>query len=250
MKFRISELIVTPMIGVNAYRWREICLNDLELSKDNICLDIGCGNGHIEFLTSKFVKKVIGIDVSKTLINYHNGNLKPDNVEFYAIDVTKEIPNEFLNSFDKCICIDVMEHVGDPTKVLRFISSALKVGGELVMTFPINNSHHGRNYFTEDKVCKLFEYEDLKSDIKIIELGKLGLFAGRFYEFIRNLVKPAQEADMFDDAVCFSMMQKPREIYRLYKWGLILLCKISEGSYYEARSGNRVLIHATKVQTK
>lgn len=118
------------------------------------------------------------------------------------------------------------------------------------MTFPINNPHHGRNYFTKERVGELFKNPSLKlkSDIKVIKVGKLHSLASLIYEFIRKLLKPVEkEVDCFDDMVCLTMMQKPKKIYNLYKLGLILLCKISGGSYYEDESGNRVLIYATKI---
>lgn len=247
MKLEFRELMKAPMMGVNAYRWMEICFDDLNPSKEDVCLDIGCGGGHIEFLLSKSVKKIIGIDLSEIVVKILNENSKLDNVEFYAINATKEAPKEFLNRFDKCICIDVMEHIENPEKLLEFVSLVLKVGGELVMTFPINNPHHGRNYFTKEKVYELFENTDLKTDIKIIKLGKWGLLASSIYGSVRKILKPTKEADTFDDTVCLPMMQNQKKIYNLYKWVLILLCKVSEGSYYEDESGNRVLIRAMKV---
>lgn len=247
MKLKLGELMKAPMMGVNAYRWMEICFGDLNPSKDDTYLDIGCGGGHIEFLLSKSVKKIIGIDISEIVVKFLNENPKWDNVEFYAVDATKEAPKEFLNRFDKCICIDVMEHIESPAKLLEFVSSVLKDGGELVMTFPINNPNHGRNYFTREKVYELFENTDLKREIKIIKLGKLGLLASSIYGSVRKLLKPTKEADTFDDTACLSMMQNQKRIYNLYKWVLIFLCKISEGSYYEDESGNRVLIRAMKV---
>lgn len=63
------------------------------------------------------------------VIKFRNENPKHRNVEFYAMDVTKEPPKEFLNRFDKCICIDVLEHVENPAKLLEFVSSVLKTGG-------------------------------------------------------------------------------------------------------------------------
>ena len=118
------------------------------------------------------------------------------------------------------------------------------------MTFPINNPHHGRNYFTKEIVQKLFENPSLrlKSDIKVIKVGKLHSLASLFYGSVRKLLKPVEkEVDCFDDMICLTMMQNPKKIYNLYKLGLILLCKISGGSYYADGSGNRVLIYATKV---
>ena len=129
MKLKFNDLINMPLSNIYAIRELELVLNYLNLDKDDHLLDIGCGSGRVCFMASKYVKKVVGADISKVVINFLNEKPKPDNVEFYVMDATKEPPDVFLNRFDKCICIDVLEHVGDPKMFLEFISKILKVGG-------------------------------------------------------------------------------------------------------------------------
>lgn len=247
MKLKFGELIRAPMIGVNAYKVVEICLKNIEFSKDDIVLDIGCGAGHFEFLLSKSVAKIIGCDISKSLVELLNQNPKPENVEFVCLDVTKSPPKESLGFFDKIICTDVMEHVESPEALLDFVAGVLKRGGVGVVTLPINNVHHGRNYFTKLNIYELFRNSPLQAEIKVFKMGKRWILVDRLYTLARRLLgKPVREVNSCEYSVWLSMMQKPSKIFLLYKLILTLLGKASEGSFYEDESGDRALVSIKK----
>jgi hypothetical protein len=142
-----------------------------------------------------------------------------------------------------------MEHVEDPIGVLKYISKVLKREGLMVMTFPINNISHGRNYFTKENVYDLFtNIKDLKADIKIVRLSNFASLINKLYDKIQGiLVAPMKEANRFEDTVYFEMTKNPKRIFILYKFGIVLLFKISKNSHRNDDTGNRALIHAKKV---
>lgn len=117
------------------------------------------------------------------------------------------------------------------------------------MTFPINNLHHGRNYFRADDVYNLFSgIRELKSDIKIVELNRFASLIDRFFKNVQKIIKPiTKDADIFDESVCFEMINNPKKIHYFIQVGIILLFKISQNAYYEDKLGDRALIHALKV---
>ena len=58
--------------------------------KKKIVLEAGCGDGFfIPNLLKKSPKKVIGIDISKWLVNIAKREIKAKNVEFYQMDLRK-----------------------------------------------------------------------------------------------------------------------------------------------------------------
>lgn len=114
------------------------------------------------------------------------------------------------------------------------------------MTFPINKEH-GMNCFTKEDVCDLFEGNDIRTDIKIVKQNKFGSLISKLYAKVQSILKPAREANRFEDLVAFEMLQHPKKIYWLYKLGTIFLFKISAHSYHEDNSGQRALIVAKKV---
>lgn len=200
MELKFSELLKAPLSNIHVLRELELVFNNLNISKTDSIIEIGPGNGIGSLIISKNAKKVIGIDISELSIEFLNEHVKQDNIEFCVMDATKEPSKEFLNKFDKCICVDVMEHVEDPIGLLKFISKVLKRGGLVVMTFPINNISHGRNYFTKENVYDLFtNINDLKVDIKIVRLSNFASLINNLCDRIQGiLVAPMEEANRFE----------------------------------------------------
>ncbi len=141
-----------------------------------------------------------------------------------------------------------MEHVVNPSGLLTFISQVLKRGGLSVITFPINNLHHGRNYFTRDSLLDLIAKSELETRIKILKLDKLGSLLESVPQKLQGILanKPV-ESDQFNGTTCFQMMQKQKKAHTLYKFAISLLFKIHESPFYQDETGNRVLIVARKI---
>jgi len=219
----------------------------LHVSRDEAVIDVGCGSGASVVTLSKYAKEVVGIDISGPVVEYLQARPKPDNVKFYAVDVTKDPPREFLDKFDKCLCVDVLEHVENPVKAVEFCQNVLKSQGLLVMTFPINNVRHGTNYFTKETVDDLLKKTDLKADLRLLKLKGFGALVDRLYDYVQRVLAPPREGDRFEDYTCFQMLRKPRRIHFFYRLGISILFGISRNSlYHQDKAGNRVLIIARK----
>ena len=68
----ISMLFIKPSIYLisnpfKIFEFKEL-LRDVEISKEEIILDIGCGNGLQTILIGKKCKKIYGIDISQKSI--------------------------------------------------------------------------------------------------------------------------------------------------------------------------------------
>lgn len=235
-----------PISTLGSMRRLELVLNNLNISKNDSILEIGLGSGFETFIISKRSKKVVGVDISKHLIELLNKTLQLDNTEFYVMDATKEPPGEFLDAFDKCICLDVVEHVEDPEALLNFIQESLRVRGCLGLSFPINKEH-GRNRLTKEDVHDLFKGIDLRANIQIVKQNRFGSFIGNLYSKVKKVLKPSKESDRFENSTRFEMLQHPKKIYWLFKLVIILLFKLSSHTYRNDEYGQRVLIVAQKV---
>ncbi len=247
-KVKIMELLSGPLEGLGTLQRVKLCLDFLGLDKDDMVCDIGCGTGSTGLLLSKRCKNVVAIDISKPLIEFLSNQPHPDNLEFCAIDATQDPPRSFYSKFDKCICMDVMEHVEAPSGLLAFISSILKREGRVVITFPINNMHHGRNYFTRDRVLNLVAKSELEADIKTLKLDRFGSFLENIIgKFQGILIGPPAESDVFNGTNCFQMMQKQKKTHSLYKFAITLLFKIHQNPFCEDEAGDRALIVARKM---
>lgn len=99
----------------------------LEDIKPLSVLDIGCSKGLMTELYAEKFKKVIGIDIDKSAVEFAIQHISRTNVEFYVKD---SMDTGFEDeSFDVIICTHVYEHVPDSRKLMSEIHRLLKVGG-------------------------------------------------------------------------------------------------------------------------
>ena len=97
-----KELTKAPIANLYLMRTLELVLNNLNLSKHDSTLEIRHGSGFETFIISKRSREVVAVDISEPLIGFFKKKLKLDNADFYRVDAT---------AFDKCICLDMLEHV-------------------------------------------------------------------------------------------------------------------------------------------
>ncbi|OIO40566.1 hypothetical protein AUJ61_01595 [Candidatus Pacearchaeota archaeon CG1_02_30_18] len=101
--------------------------------KEEIILDAGCGNGKISIKVSKKCRKVYGVDISKNAFKKVI-KINPKKIEFIQTELEK-LPFE-NNFFDKILCIETLEHVINPERVLKEFYRVLKSSGTLIITYP------------------------------------------------------------------------------------------------------------------
>lgn len=95
-------------------------------------LEIGCGFGDLlVFLERDF--ETWGIDISKDAIKQAKKRLSTSTLLVGNITNRSLFPKQ---SFDIVIACHVLEHLEDPEKVIRMISSVLKPGGVLFAVIP------------------------------------------------------------------------------------------------------------------
>ena len=102
--------------------------------KNKKVLCLGCGSGEeTSYLKSLEAKKVIGIDISKGLINIAKQNYP--NIEFQVMDMEKLIfPTE---TFDFVYSSLVMHYVDNWTRTLNSVKKVLKKNGKFLFS-----THH------------------------------------------------------------------------------------------------------------
>lgn len=94
-------------------------------------LDIGCCDGYIGSKLIKTGNKVSGVDISKTCVDKSKAvgiNAKLINLEQNTLP--------FDEKFDVVVAGEIIEHVTDTDAFIELIKSALKPGGELVISTP------------------------------------------------------------------------------------------------------------------
>ncbi|MBA7500783.1 Ubiquinone biosynthesis O-methyltransferase, mitochondrial [subsurface metagenome] len=88
-------------------------------------LDIGCGNGFMDYNIANQVHnvKIVGIDLNKKNIEFARERYRQLNLSFIEGNTLKELPNEI---FDAIILSNVLEHIEQRVEFLRKILLSIK----------------------------------------------------------------------------------------------------------------------------
>lgn len=134
-------------------------LKSLNLKKNTITIDAGCGVGSNLKVISESGLNVIGIDNSLYALSIINKEL---NVPLLCGDINM-LPLR-SNSVGIVIAMDILEHLENDSKVIKEIYRVLKRNGVLFLTVPAFNflwglqdkvSKHKRRYTKKEIISKL-----------------------------------------------------------------------------------------------
>lgn len=111
--------------------------------KDKVVYDFGCGDGIISYLIAQNAAKVFGIDSNETAIKLAKSKTKDvDNISFEVkniYDTATDIPEI---KGDIIISIDVIEHLAQPSLLIKGIYKYLKDNGITIIGTPIAKPNH------------------------------------------------------------------------------------------------------------
>ena len=120
--------------GQPMLRFTKLLLKEINLPKNPVCLDIGCGTGISTFELANIIQDdstIYGIDFSQPMIN--NAKKKAEQHEFPDVKFSTGDAEQldFPDSmFDLVISNQVLPFVPDKKKALKEIFRVLKPGGE------------------------------------------------------------------------------------------------------------------------
>lgn len=107
----------------------------------NTVLDVGCADGVFSNIIFKKINpnKYIGLDVVKTSIAWAKKHWsKNKRMKFVVGDAHKLSYRD--SQFDAVFCLEALEHVADPIKVLKEFKRVMKKGGYGVFLVPSDNN--------------------------------------------------------------------------------------------------------------
>lgn len=124
-------------------------------------LDVGCGSKPYQSLFN--ADSYIGLDYDKD-----GSNNNPDADYFYD-STTFPFENE---TYDSCICSEVLEHVFNPNEFLSEINRVLKPGGILLLTVPFVWDEHEQPFdygrYSSFGICSVLK----ENRFEVIEIKK------------------------------------------------------------------------------
>lgn len=160
---------------MNKYSTRKIIEDNLEYLYGNV-LDLGCGKGKYKNIILRKAAKYTGADLYTT-----------ENVD--VITDAKKTPFED-NTFDNMVCLQVLEHIDEPHKVINECFRILKKGGHIILTTPWIYPFHGEpdDYYRFSR--KALEFLFRNAGFEIIKLesrgGKFRILSGFARKWIKN----------------------------------------------------------------
>ncbi len=104
------------------------------IGRDDVCLDLGCGDGYGTKLLAATAREVVGVDIDERTIERAGEKYGSENCKFQKYD-GKKLPFP-EGTFDLVACFHVIEHVRDDISFISEIFRVLKKGGNLILSTP------------------------------------------------------------------------------------------------------------------
>jgi len=93
-------------------------------------LDVGCGGGILSEVLAKSGAQVTGIDLSQAALEVARQHAKGQALSIdYRYESVEEVALKNANGFDAVTCMEMLEHVPEPEKIIAACSQALKTNG-------------------------------------------------------------------------------------------------------------------------
>ncbi len=121
-----------PLHDINPLRLKYIKEQVSEPLKDKKILDVGCGGGILSEAMALEGANVTGIDMAEAGLEVAKLHLLESelNIDYHKIPV-EEFAEQHPGSFDLVTCLEMLEHVPDPSSIIKACAKLVKPGGQV-----------------------------------------------------------------------------------------------------------------------
>jgi cyclopropane fatty-acyl-phospholipid synthase-like methyltransferase len=182
----------------------DMLLDKLQLSSDDVVLDLGCGLGKItEYIAQKTSSRIIGIDSSQKAIEWAQNNTESNEKLIFEVMNINELdyPND---TFDIIIALDVLYWIDDLEPVIRKLKDILKLNGRMAFFYVLFRSKDDPIESLEIKHTNIgkfleqnnFSYEIIDISQRAVEIWKQKIIVG---QELRDQFESEGNLDIIDD---------------------------------------------------
>jgi SAM-dependent methyltransferase len=192
--------------GLNSAGEWHVLKNMLPDFQDKNVLDLGCGYGwHCIYAKEQGAKNVIGIDLSKKMIDKAKENSKELSIEYYQMPVENiEFKNE---QFDIVFSSLTFHYIQDLEVVFRKINKFLKKGGSFVfsMEHPVFTSKAEQDWFKDEKGNLLHWPVDNYQDEGVRQTNFLGHKVIKYHRTVASILN-----SVIDSGFAIKQISEPK----------------------------------------
>ena len=98
-------------------------------------LDVGCGGGLLSEALSRHGARVTGIDLAPGMVEVARLHAAEEGLDIdYRVASAEELAANLAASFDVITCMEMLEHVPQPARMLATLSSLVRPGGSVFVS--------------------------------------------------------------------------------------------------------------------
>jgi 2-polyprenyl-6-hydroxyphenyl methylase / 3-demethylubiquinone-9 3-methyltransferase len=95
-------------------------------------LDVGCGGGILSEALAKAGAQVTGIDMSQSALDVAKHHAEGQGLKIdYRYENVEEYARQNAGTFDAVVCMEMLEHVPEPQKIVAASAQVLRPGGQV-----------------------------------------------------------------------------------------------------------------------
>ncbi len=117
---------------------QQVCISKLEFNDNDsvLCVGVGTGNEVLHILQANRSVSIVGVDYSKVALHRAYAKALQLGKEIKVLNMDARHLEFSPGTFDKVLCIHVMDFLQDCQQVTNEIFRVLREGGQFVITYP------------------------------------------------------------------------------------------------------------------